>query len=449
MSTPNLSNAPAATSVDEDSPKLNISLAGPVIAGMVILAVFFGGFGVWGFTAPINGATIASGAVAASGLNLKVKHLEGGVIEQIVVHEGDQILRGEPLVVLDRTIAAANRNRVIKQLTAMKARLARNLAERAGLTEIHFDPSLNHAAVEENLIDLLEEQEAEFTNRLKRHQSELSIVDQRVKAIEQEIQGLSVQRTAVERQLEVVQDDLLRKATLLERGLTTRNEYNQLLRSEADLIGRIGSLTAGMGQKANERVEAREKQNHTDAQRIETASGELNQTRAQIADLQEQLYSSDNVLERIIVRAPGDGVVVKLHANTPGGVIGAGETIAEILPTSHDLLVEARISPQDIDVVRVGQDASLRFVALNQRTTPEVPATVSYVSADRLFDEATREPYYIARLRIATTLPDEIRSEQIYPGMPVDAFIKNDERTFVEYLLRPIKDSFNKAFREE
>ena len=151
----------------------------------------------------------------------------------------------------------------------------------------------------------------------------------------------------------------------------------------------------------------------------------------------------------MVIRAPVEGLIVNITKNTIGSVVRPGETVMEIQPSTDDLIISARIAPQDVDIVSVGQNASIRFSALNTRITPEVDARIEYLSADRLVDEATQEPYFDARLRLSKNLPDPIKIEQIYPGMPVDAFIKTGDRTFLEYLAKPITDSFSKAFREE
>ncbi|MEL7428778.1 MAG: HlyD family type I secretion periplasmic adaptor subunit, partial [Pseudomonadota bacterium] len=297
--------------------------------------------------------------------------------------------------------------------------------------------------------DMLELQRAEFSSRLEQHVSELSVLDQQVNAIGEEISGLQRQIEAEERKLVVIREEIDAKKSLLERGLTPRSQYNALLRAEADSEGVIGGLTATIGQRNKSISEVRERQEALRAARRAQASTQINETRQQIADLQEQMTSRSDILGRMIIRAPVDGVIVNISKNTIGSVVAPGETVLEILPTLNDLVISARVSPADVDVVKVGQEASIRFVALNARITPEVPATVEYISADRLIDQATQEPYFDARLTLEKELPDTLRQDQIYPGMPVDAFIKTGDRTFVEYLVKPVTDSFSKAFREE
>lgn len=425
------------------------STTGPVLTGLLILGVFFAGFGYWALRAPIAGAAIAPGVVIASGQNQSIDHLEGGIIAEIATRNGETVKQGQPLVYLDPTQAATDRNRVEKSLVSLSANLARMTAEMSGSTEISFPEALLKRAKANGYELPLELQRAEFVSRLEQHTSELSVLDQQVSAIEQEMEGIKLQINAEAIKLAVLKDEIKGKKTLLERGLTPKNQYNALLREQADTQGRIGSLNASLGQRKKSISEVRVRQENIRATRRSQASSQINELRQQIDDLDEQLTSRADILQRMVIRAPVDGVVVKVEKNTIGSIIRPGETVLEILPTSNDLIISARISPVDVDIVTQGQEASVRFSALNLRTTPEVPAIVEYISADRLIDEATQEPYFDARLKLVDALPEGFDPDKIYAGMPVDAFIKTGDRTFVEYLAKPITDSFRNAFTEE
>jgi HlyD family secretion protein len=239
-----------------------------------------------------------------------------------------------------------------------------------------------------------------------------------------------------------------RKKKLLAKGLTPRSTYNALVREEADSSGRMGALTASIAQRRSSLLELEKEELRLTAARREEAAGEFNATSIQIPDVEERLRASEDILARSDVRSPVDGIVVKLAKNTVGSTARPGETLVEILPTNSGLIIESKILPQDIDVVRPGQTASVRFVALNTRTTPDVEANVTYVSADRLVDQQTQQPYYVARLTLSEDLPPPLTREQLYPGMPVETFISTGDRTFFEYLVKPLADSFNRAFRE-
>lgn len=425
------------------------SIKTPIIIGLLIVVGFFGGFGYWAATVPISGAAVASGVIAASGLNQEVDHLEGGIISSILVSEGDRVKHNQPLLQLDNTRVRADRDRIAATLLGLLAKEARAYAERSDVNELAYTDEILKRAKFLNSENILEQQSREFDERYKRHLSDIRVLDQRMLATEEEILGLKVQKSSEESKLLIVRDELEQKKKLLKRGLTPRNEYSALQREEANSIGRIGSLKATIAQRKTSILEIKQQANGAQARRKETASAEINTIRREVGDLEEQLLAREDVLKRVVIRSPADGIIVKLSKNTVGSVVKPGEVILEILPTSNDLIIEARVAPQDVDVVRPGLTAKVRFSALNTRTTPEVDANVKYVSADRLIDPDTRAPYYLARLQLTTTLPKEIRRDQIFAGMPVDAFIQTGDRTFVEYLVRPITDSFKKAFREE
>lgn len=419
------------------------------VVGLSSIVLFAAGFGAWAAYAPLAGAAIVPGFVAASGQNQKVQHLEGGLIAEILVREGEVVTKGQTLFRLDPTNALAQRNQLVNQSVSLSARAIRLVAERDGEPKLVFPETLKAMAAADRIEDVLQEQDKEFVVRLERHRQEGVILRQRVNALTEQIEGLAAQQTAVESQLKVVEEETLRKKLLLDKGLTDRSEYTALLRSEAELIGQLGQAKSSILSARTQIVEAEEQYARLDTQRIETAASQLNDVRSQISSVDEELRAMKAILDRTEVRSPSDGIVITMHYNTFGSVVKPGDLMLELLPTGEDLMIEGRVSPQDIDVVRVGQEADLHFSALNTNITPVVPATVTYVSADRLLDPQNQQPYYSARFRITGDLPPEIETSKIYPGMPVEGFIRTGTRSFFEYLGKPISDSFSRAFREE
>jgi len=417
-------------------------------AGHLILVLAVVAFGGWAATAPLGGAAIAPGVVAAAGLNVMIQHLEGGIVKELETHEGDRVRRGQALMVLDATAAQAQLNRQTNQLMALQMQAAALAAERDGQDD--FVVPLPHAAGlnEANLAGLAEDYRREFTVRLARYRAERSILERRVEVLKDAVVGLEAQKKASAQQLEIVGQEIERKKELLEQGLTNRSEYTALLRTEADLIGQIGASQSQIAASATQQVEAREQIERLTTSRVAQAVSDLNTARATIRDIEEQIRAAQAVVERTVVRAPVDGIIVRSFYNAPGSVVRAGGPIFELLPTTDRLIVETKVSPKDIDAIKVGQEARLHFSALNARITPQVPGTVSYISADRQLDPNGGPPYYVVRLEITDQLPAEIRPEQIYPGMPVEAFISTGDRTFLEYLARPVLDSLSRAFRE-
>jgi HlyD family secretion protein len=447
----NMQNPASTSSMNDGSNwagKVKTSIAKPAIFGVTVIGLFVFGFGSWAANAPLSGAAIAPGVIAASGQNLKVQHFEGGIIKEILVKEGDKVSKGQALLKIDPTLAESNRNRFVKSLVASQARAERLLAERDN-AEFVISDELRKLATENGLENDLREQTSEFNKRRERYLTDARILDQQIAALEEQIGGFNSQVKSTEEQIAVLSDEIKVKRGLLKRQLTNRSEVLRLERNRSELQGRIGGLLASIGEAKSSIIGAKQRQSRLQTERAETAVTALNDVRRQIADTQEQIANAEAIMNRVVVRAPSDGVVVNLSKNTPGSVVRQGEDLVVLLPTGGELIVEARLNPQDIDVVTVGQSANLRFSSLNTRITPEVPATVSYVSADRLVDPSNNEPYYTARLKISDKLPEGLSTEQIFPGMPVETYIETGDRTFFEYIAKPLTDSFERAFKEE
>jgi HlyD family secretion protein len=420
-----------------------------VVAGYAVIALLLGGFATWALTAPIAGAVIAPGVIAAAGRNIVVQHLEGGVIQQIDVREGARVIAGETLVILDPTAAETGLNRAIKQMIALETKAARLAAERDGTTELVLPSDFAARLRGNSYADALSEQQKEFTARLARFNAEQDILAQRVAALEASKTSLAARRTAASDELALVEADAQRQEGLLSQGLAQRSNLTALQRSQADLIGQLGQIDSDTASTDIQIIEAKEQIERAASARVEQAVSDLNTTRAQLADVEEQIIQAEAVLKRTTIKAPTDGIVLKMNYNTAGSVVGAGQPVLELLPTSSELIVEAHVSPKDVDALKLGQEARLRLSALNTRNTPEVAAKVFYISADRLVDQQSSQAYYLVRLRISERLPPEVARDQITPGMPVETYIATGERTFAEYLIRPLLDSVNRAFRED
>ncbi|NKL73137.1 HlyD family type I secretion periplasmic adaptor subunit [Rhizobium leguminosarum bv. viciae] len=428
---------------------LSRSTRGPALLGYGAIAVMLGTFGLWGATAPISGAAVADGTIAAAGRNIKMQHLEGGIVREIKIREGDVVNRGDMVMILDDTAAKTQLNRLAKQWVSLSAQIQRLEAERDG-RDI-FNPVIagTISAAMLNVTDIVSEENKEFEARLARFRSEHLILGQRLNQLDDTGKGLRDQKVAIEMQAAVVRDELARKQALLEKGLINRSDYTELLRIDADLLGQAAAISSEQATTASQIAEAHEQVERLRTQRVEEAVTKMTEAKSSLRDVEEQLTAAIEVLNRTIIRAPADGIVVTSAYNIVGNVIAPGEKIMEILPTTNRPLVEARLKPTDIDVVREGQPARLRFSALNARLTPEVDAVVQQVSADRLVDEATQQAYYRALLKITDDLPTSVPAQQLHPGMPVEAFISTGDRTFFDYLLKPLIDSTRHAFVED
>lgn len=419
------------------------------ITGVVAVVFFAGSFVGWASFAPLDGAAVASGTIAAAGRNVQIQHLEGGILQKLLAREGDKVSRGQIVMVLDDTAAQAELKRLLKQVMILHARIARLSAERDARNAFSVTFSDDLAPYVSEIGQVLDEEQKEFSARLARYQSETLILGQRVDRLNGSLGGLQVQKDAVTEQIGVIHDEVTRIRSLLDKGLAVRSDYADLIRIQADLLGQRGALDAEISAAITQIAEAQEQIERQKTQRIEDAVTKLNETRVSLADTEEQVRASKAVWDRTTIRSPVDGIVVNSIYNIAGNVVAPGEKVMEILPTTESPLIEARLKPTDVDVVKTGQAARLRFVALNARLTPEVQARVEHVSADRFVDQATQEPYYRALLKIDEEMPAEVSADDLHPGMPVEAFISIGERTFFEYLVKPIVDSASKAFREE
>ena len=326
------------------------------------MIVFLGGFGLWASTAPLSGATIAGGYVAAAGQNILIQHLEGGIIKSIHAREGDRVKAGQPLITLDPTLAEAQLNRMLKQLAALRAKGMRLEAERDLKTKLVIPAEVAGTSRGLTFPEVIAEQQVEFNARYARYVAEHEILNQRIAALKEAITGLDVQKKASSDQLTIVREEIDRKKLLLDSGLTNRSEYTALLRAEAELIGQVGSLQSQIASSSTQIVETKQQMERLTTTRVEEAVAELNTERATIADVEEQARAASSVLDRTVIRAPANGIIVRSVHNAVSSVVRAGEPIMELLPTSELLVIEARISPHDIDTLRIGQASAPEFL---------------------------------------------------------------------------------------
>ncbi|ABE63715.1 Type I secretion membrane fusion protein, HlyD [Nitrobacter hamburgensis X14] len=429
------------------------STRGHTIAGMVIIATTIMGFGVWGNTAPIAGAVVASGVFVATGQNKTIQHLEGGVISDIMVHEGDTVEPGQILVKLDRTTAKAEMQRLFlrnARLTAVDARLQAQVREEA---EVNFPPDLAPDSKDPQIRSIVSAQLLAFTAQRNNTNSEIAGIEDSIKALNERIAGSKVQLAGVRRQIALVEEDIKTKEHLLAAGLVRKPDVLLLQRNQANLEGEVGRIMGDIGDAKERIARAVEQINGVRKTAIKTAVEQMHEARGELVDVRERMLSARGVLDRTTIRAPVKGVVVKLRFHTRGGVVEPGKPIMELLPLNEPLIIEARVRPQDIDSVKHGQEAMVRLTALSQRVTPMVSGDVIYLSADTVADEKKSQQLgpsdiYVVRVRLHNSEVAAIHGFNPTPGMPAEVFIKTSERTFFQYIMKPIEDSMSRAFRE-
>jgi HlyD family secretion protein len=358
----------------------------PTWAGAIIMLVMVLGFGVWGNLAPIAGAVVASGVFVATGQNKIVQHLEGGVIKQIYIREGDIVQQGQLLLELDETGPRAELQRLFLRsvrLMAMDARLQAEMREDPAIVLPH---ELKIFENQPEVKEIIESQRLTFTARRNNMNSDIRGIQEGIKALNERINGSKIQLDGVRRQIKFIEEEVETKQYLLQTGLVRKPELLVLQRTQANLEGEVGRIMGDIGDAKERIAKAVEQINGVRKTAIKAAVEQMHDVRGDLVDVRERMLSAKGVLDRVRVTAPVKGVVVKLRYHTTGGVIEAGKNILEILPLQEELIIEARVRPQDIDSVKHGQHATVRLTALSQRVTPMVSGEVIYLSADTLAD---------------------------------------------------------------
>ncbi len=437
---------------EPDSPE---AISGRSIrVGMFALLLFFGVFGLWSAIAPLNSAAVAGGHVILDSNRKTIQHLEGGIIKEILVKEGDKVKKGEALVRLDETAAQARLDLLSGQSIAARATEARLLAERDNREDIVFPDDLlrleqtHHAVVEENL----DSQRRLFDSRRKNVEGQIAILHQKIEQFKKEIEGLKSQKNSADEQIGFLQEEIGAVRKLLASGNASKPRLLALERNKAAIDGERGDYVARISRSQQSIAEAEISMINLRNDFLNDVVGELRETQVQIADLEERIRASADTVVRINILAPISGVITGLKVHTLGGVIAPGEPIMDIVPQDDKLIVEAKVQPRDIDVVRAGLIARVRLSAYKSRKVPPVEGTVQQISADRFQDERTGEAYYLARIEISYDELDKLKKleeVELYPGMPADVLIVTGSRTFLSYMFTPLTDSLSHAFREQ
>ena len=446
-----MSNVTLYTPAPEWYDEVPRSISKLVIFGILLFFVTFGGFGVWAFRAPLAAAVIAQGSFVATGRNKIVQHLEGGIIKAILVEEGDSVTEGEPIVLLDETAARATERELFLRKIRLEAMEARILAENAAADQLVFPDHIEALRGDPAVAAMLESQTITFDAASRALRNEIALLEQSIVSLNVRSTGYDLQLIALCKQIDILREDFASKQELMERGLIRQTEVNTIRRAIADAEGQIGRLNAEIDEIAevNKRYEAQIVQTLSTHQSV--ALDELQLVQAELESIREQVRRAENILERSEVLAPVSGTVVTLHYHTAGGIIESGKAIAEILPTGDPLIIEVSIPRNEIDVVQQGQEATVRLTGLNARTTPILQGEVYYVSADAILDRRQELPQeiYIARVSVSPEQMNRVHGFSPTPGMPAEIMIQTEERTFFQYLMKPVTDSMNRAFREQ
>lgn len=424
------------------------SIRSHVLAGLVALAVLFVVGVGWSITTTISGAVISEGIlVVKSGVKV-VQHPTGGVIGAILVDDGAAVQSGDVLIRLDETVTKANLAIVLNTLDQLNAKKARLQAERDDLDRFSFPSDMAERASNPDVASLMTGERRLFDLRKSARAGQKSQLQERIKQLNDQIGGLVGQIVSNTHQKEFIGTELTGVRDLWEKRLVPIQRVMSLEREAARLDGEINRLAAAIAEAKGKIAETKLQISQIDQNFRSDVAKELHETDAKLSEMEERKVAAADQLSRIEIRSPQNGIVNQLAVRTVGGVITPGETLMSIVPDSDALEVEVKFSPVEVDQVKVGQTVSLRFSAFNQRTTPEIMGEVTRVSSDVAHDAKTSAIYYVARIIPNKTSLKQIDGFQFVPGMPVEAFIQTDPRTVASYLVKPLYEQFQKAFRE-
>jgi HlyD family secretion protein len=407
------------------------------------------GLGGWAATTEFSGAVIASGQLVVDSSVKKVQHPTGGVVGTLHVNEGMRVGAGDIVVRLDDTQTRANLAIVVKALNELAARQAREEAERDGADAVTFAADLLARKDDPDVAKAVAGELRQFEIRRAARDGQKAQLRERTVQLRQEIGGYEAQIASKEKQIDWITKELVGVNELWEKNLIPYMRVTSLERDKERLAGERGQLIAAIAQGKGKITETELQILQVDQEMRTEVGKDLAEIRAKTAELVERKVAAEDALKRVDIRAPIDGVVHQLTVHTVGGVIAPGEAIMLIVPMADSLQVEAKVAPQEIDQLRIGQPAVLRFVAFSQRTTPEIDGVVTRISADVTEDPKSGARYYTIRIGVPEPEITRLGSVKLVPGMPVEALIQTSPRTVMSYLVKPFHDQLARAFREK
>ena len=422
-----------------------------LILGGVIVTFVVLGIGGWAATMELAGAVIAQGSLVVESNVKKVQHLSGGIVKEILVQEGDHVKAGDILVRLDETQTKAADAIVTKNLDDLIAQQARLEAERDGEDRVTFPTIIADSARDpkSNAARTMTGEQKLFELRLQAREGKKAQLKERIAQLKEQIQGYAGQKAAKEHEIELINKELEGVQDLWKQKLTPLSRLTTLQRDAARIEGERSQLIGSIAETKGKITETELQIIQVDQDLRSEVGKDLAETRAKVSELIERKVAAEDQLKRIDIRAPQDGIVKQLTVHTVGGVIAAGDPIMLIVPDADALTVEVRIQPQDIDQIYLGQTASLRFTAFSQRTTPTIEGKLTLISPDITQDQKTGASYYLVHITPNVSEVSRLGEVKLIPGMPVEAFIKTSERTMLSYLIKPLRDQAERAFKEK
>jgi HlyD family secretion protein len=418
----------------------------PAAVGYALITFTFLVLGGWSAVAKLDGAVTAPGVVAEGSGRKSVQHLEGGIVKQILVREGEHVTAGQVLFRLDPTQPESSLDLLQKQLDAFLAEEARLIAERDRATAIAWPTEIMARSDRLTVKQAIADQTKQFSDRQNSFRGEVDVMQSKIAQLKIGIQGIHVERDATKQQLQTVAQELTDLEYLLSEKLVQKSRVLTLQRERSRLEGIIGRSITDEAKGENEIGEAQLHIQQVQNKLNEEVAHAIVEVRQKIGDAREKIRVAQSVFQRLDITAPVAGTVQDLKIFTIGGVVRPGDVLLQVIPDQDALIIQAHVSPHDMDRMRAGMRAEVRFTSFKSSLLPIISGRVESVSRDRLVDETNRQPYFLAQV-VVDDIPEELR-DQIVAGMPADLVFPTGERTVISYLIRPLQDRMNSAFRE-
>ncbi|EDP60452.1 HlyD family type I secretion periplasmic adaptor subunit [Vibrio sp. AND4] len=435
----------AAEQVFRFLPSSELRLKGPILLGVLALTLFLGGLGYWAATAKLESAAIAYGDLSVLSQNQEIQHLEGGIIEKIYVQEGDLVKKGQLLLQLSKRQANAKLDALSGQYIHTIAKENRLNAELEEFSEIHWAKDLETIQNTEIVAEAKLVQSKIFAARKRFFGSKLNIIAKSISGAHLELDNLSETKIIERERLKFIEEEIASNQALVQKGFSGKSTLLQLKRLSAEVRSTLSQLDRQSLTVSKRLDENQAKIEELQLERLNDIVEDLRNTKKEMVSIREEYRSAKDIVARTSIVAPISGRIVNMQVFTENGVIGSGETLLELVPQDDNLLVEARVSPQDIDLITSGQHAQIRLTALNARTLAPLEGTVLTVSADKL-SERNQDDFYLARIALSQ---EDVAKYSLTSGMNAEVLILSEPRTPLSYLVKPLTESMNRAFRED
>jgi HlyD family type I secretion membrane fusion protein len=418
------------------------------LTGFAIIVITFGVIGGWAAFVPLSSAVMGHGIVTVESNRQTIQHYEGGIVRQILVHEGDHVHAGQTLFDLSPVQADASLESARNQLFSLLAKADRLAAERDGRPSVTFSPEVRAQSGDPIVAQAMTDESRQFQERRGTINDEVAVLRTRISEFQTEIQGIDEQRASMQQQVGMLDEELGNLTTLYQKNLVPKPRLLELQRERAQLQGQIGGSIADKAKTEKSIGETQLQINQLHQQFDQDVSKDMSDVQTQSADIRQRFAVAQDAAKRISIVAPTDGVVQNLKVFTVGGVVRPGDPLVDIAPDKGNLIVEARFSPNDIDSVSRGQAVQIRFSTFHSRTIPVITGTIRTVSQDRLTDEATHMPYYLAIVDVPESiLPTQLKGK-LRAGLPVEIVAPTGSRTALQYIFGPLSNALSGTMRE-